>query len=81
MCEFETFHETYETKSMKLRNPWNHETHEITKPRTYEKFSRNRSLDETYYYETCETCENHETFKITKLMKPWNVETMTLTKI
>ena len=34
------------------------------------------SLDETYYYETCETYENHETFKITKLMKPWNVETM-----
>ena len=34
------------------------------------------SLDETYYYETYETYVNHETFKITKLMKPWNVETM-----
>ena len=39
------------------------------------------SLDETYYYETYETYENHETFKITKLMKPWNVVTMTPTKI
>ena len=44
MYEYETFHETYETKSVKLRNPWNHETHEITKPRAYEKFSRNHSL-------------------------------------
>ena len=27
MYEYETVHETYETKSMKLRNTWNHETH------------------------------------------------------
>ena len=68
-------------------NPWNWETREITKlmksqnPGHYEKFSWNHSFDETYYYETYETYENHETFKITKLMKPWNVETMIPTKI
>ena len=39
------------------------------------------SFDETYYYETYEIYEKHETFKITKLMKPWNVVTMTPTKI
>ena len=44
MYEYETFHETYETKSTKLRNPWNHETHEITKSRAYEKLSWNHSL-------------------------------------
>ena len=81
MYEYETVHETYEAESMKLRNTWNHETHEITKPRALRKVSMKQlSLGETYDYETYETCENHVTFEITKLKKPrwkpWNVETL-----
>lgn len=86
MYEYETFYETCETKSMNLRNLWNHEIHEITKPKAYEKFSWNHSLHCLSWWNLLlrnlrNLYENHETFKITKLMKPWNIETMTPTKI
>ena len=83
MYEYETVHETYETKFMKLRNTWNHETHEITKPRELRKVSLKQfSLDETYDYEIYETYENHETLKSQNSWnrwKPWNVETLITT--
>ena len=61
-------------KFMKSQNPRHTKSsHEITLSTV--------SLDEASYYETYETYENHETFKITKLMKPWNIDTMTPTKI
>ena len=84
MYEYETVHETYETKSMKLRNTWNHETHEITKPRELRKVSMKQfSLDETYDYEIYQTYENHETLQSqntwNRCQKPWDVETLITT--
>ena len=71
MYEYETVHETYETKSMKLRNPWNHETHhENHKTQGTKKI----------FHETILSWWNLWLWNLQNLWKPRNLEITKLMK-
>ena len=59
-------------KPVNPRNSWNHKTQGIRKV-----LMKSLSLDETYYYETCETYENHAAV-VQAVLSPvwtaWNIE-------